>query len=189
MRAGLISISRLMETPESDWMNIQLKEGRLPENERELVVSNAALTDGSSLKVGDQIEAKIFDRTITAKDADVVFPFYSLTVKEGETAAVPESFSYYGENDSFTENKVYTGEEVMYTIVGIMEMPFFEDSYAAGYTGLTLLDAPEEARVNLALRLNLDEVPDDFYGELQEIAGDREIDFNNRHDFQRQLFY
>ncbi len=32
-------------------MNIQLKEGRLPENERELVVSNAALTDGSSLKV------------------------------------------------------------------------------------------------------------------------------------------
>ena len=59
-------------------------------------------------------------------------------------------------------------------------MPFFEDSYAAGYTGLTLLDAPEEARVNLALRLNLDEVPDDFYGELQEIAGDREIDFNNR---------
>lgn len=168
------------ETPEFDWMNIQLKEGRLPENERELVVSNAALTDGSSLKVGDQIEAKIFDRTITAKDADVVFPFYSLTVKEGETAAVPESFSYYGENDSFTENKVYTGEEVLYTIVGIMEMPFFEDSYAAGYTGLTLLDAPEEARVNLALRLNLDEVPDDFYGELQEIAGDREIDFNNR---------
>ena len=168
------------ETPEFDWMNIQLKEGRLPENERELVVSNAALTDGSSLKVGDQIEAKIFDRTITAKDADVVFPFYSLTVKEGETAAVPESFSYYGENDSFTENKVYTGEEVLYTIVGIMEMPFFEDSYAAGYTGLTLLDAPEEARVNLALRLNLDEVPDDFYGELQEIAGEREIDFNNR---------
>ena len=45
------------ETPEFDWMNIQLKEGRLPENERELVVSNAALTDGSSLKVGDQIEA------------------------------------------------------------------------------------------------------------------------------------
>ena len=33
---------------------------------------------------------------------------------------------------------------------------------------------------NPALRLNLDEVPDDFYGELQEIAGDREIDFNNR---------
>ena len=168
------------ETPEFDWMNIQLKEGRLPENERELVVSNAALTDGSSLKVGDQIEAKIFDRTITAKDADVVFPFYSLTVKEGETAAVPESFSYYGENDSFTENKVYTGEEVLYTIVGIMEMPFFEDSYAAGYTGLTLLEAPEEDKVNLALRLNLDEVPDNFYEELREIAGEREIDFNDR---------
>ena len=168
------------ETPEFDWMNIQLKEGRLPENERELVVSNAALTDGSSLKVGDQIEAKIFDRTITAKDADVVFPFYSLTVKEGVTVAVPESFSYYGENDSFTENKVYTGEEVLYTIVGIMETPFFEDSYSAGYTGLTLLEAPEEDKVNLALRLNLDEVPDNFYEELREIAGEREIDFNDR---------
>ena len=97
------------ETPEFDWMNIQLKEGRLPENERELVVSNAALTDGSSLKVGDQIEAKIFDRTITAKDADVVFPFYSLTVKvQAETAAVPESFSYYGENDSFRQRIKYT---------------------------------------------------------------------------------
>ena len=38
------------ETPEFDWMNIQLKEGRLPENDRELVVSSDALTDGASLK-------------------------------------------------------------------------------------------------------------------------------------------
>lgn len=63
------------ETPEFDWMNIQLKEGRLPENDRELVVSSDALTDGASLKVGDQVEAKFFNRTITAKDVSVIFPF------------------------------------------------------------------------------------------------------------------
>lgn len=105
-------------------MNIQLKEGRLPENDRELVVSSDALTDGASLKVGDQVEAKFFNRTITAKDVSVIFPFYSLTVEKGETVSVPESFSYYGENDSFTENKVYTGETALYTIVGIMDTPF-----------------------------------------------------------------
>ena len=168
------------ETQEFDWMNIQLKEGRLPENERELLVSSAVLTDGASLKVGDQVEAKFFNRTITAKDVSVIFPFYSLTVEKGETVSVPESFSYYGENDSFTENKLYTGEETLYTIVGIMDTPFFEDSYSAGYTGLTLLETPKEAKVNLVLRLDLDEVQENFYEELRDIAGEREIDFNDR---------
>lgn len=168
------------ETPEFDWMNIQLKEGRLPENDRELVVSSDALTDGASLKVGDQVEAKFFNRTITAKDVSVIFPFYSLTVEKGETVSVPESFSYYGENDSFTENKVYTGETALYTIVGIMDTPFFEDSYSAGYTGLTLLETPKEETVNLVLRLDLDAVPENFYEELRDIAGEREIDFNDR---------
>lgn len=168
------------ETPEFDWMNIQLKEGRLPENDRELVVSSDALTDGASLKVGDQVEAKFFNRTITAKDVSVIFPFYSLTVEKGETVSVPESFSYYGENDSFTENKVYTGETALYTIVGIMDTPFFEDSYSAGYMGLTLLETPKEETVNLVLRLDLDAVPENFYEELRDIAGEREIDFNDR---------
>ena len=168
------------ETPEFDWMNIQLKEGRFPENERELVVSNAALADGASLKIGDQVEAKFFQRTITAKDVDVIFPYYSLTVKKGETVSVPENFSYYGENDSFSENKEYTGKTILYTVVGIMDTPFFEENYSAGYTGLTLLETPEETAVNLVLRLDLDEVPEHFYEELREIAGDREIDFNDR---------
>lgn len=52
-----------------------------------------------------------------------------------------------------------------------MDTPFFEDSYSAGYTGLTLLETPKEETVNLVLRLDLDAVPENFYEELRDIAG------------------
>lgn len=168
------------EEPEFGWMNISLKEGRLPENEKELVISEAALEDGASLQVGDSVEAAFFERSVTAKKWDVIFPFYSLEVKKGETVSVPENFPSYGETDSFTENKEYTGQSEHYTVVGIMEAPFYEESGSATYTALTAFQETEEETVNLVLKMDLDRAPDDFYTELRKVADGRNIEFNDR---------
>ena len=44
--------------------NIHVTQGRLPENEKEIIISETALTDGSSVRIGDVIQANYFDRSI-----------------------------------------------------------------------------------------------------------------------------
>ncbi|MDO4322320.1 MAG: FtsX-like permease family protein [Lachnospiraceae bacterium] len=164
-----------------DWMNIRVLEGRLPESETELIVSQSALEDGAALAVGDTVEAAFFERSVTGTDSQMektVFPFYELTLAYGETKAVPESFPYFGENESFRENKEYTGQKGTYKVVGIMETPSYEDAGAAGYTALTVLKNVPET-FNLSMLLTLDQLPPMYFMELREIAGDHEIDFNN----------
>ena len=40
-----------------DWMNIKLVEGRLPETSDEIVISNRAINDGATIKIGDKISS------------------------------------------------------------------------------------------------------------------------------------
>ncbi len=109
-----------------DWMNIQLEEGRFPQNGQELVISKSALDDGAKISVGDFVDAKFYTRSITGISKEVkktVFPFYQIFLKYGETKEVPDTFPHYGKNDSFRENKMYTGMEEKYKIVGIIDTP------------------------------------------------------------------
>lgn len=97
-----------------DWMNITLKEGRLPKNGNELVISESALEDGAKIKTGDTVSAEFFKRSITGIDKETektVFPFYNIKVSYKETVEVPQGFPYFGENDSFRENKTFTGKK------------------------------------------------------------------------------
>lgn len=168
-----------------DWMNIQLMEGRLPKNSKEIIVSRSAVDDGAKLSIGDQVEADFFERSITGIDPEVektVFPFQGITLKYGETKEVPETFPYWGENESFRENRQYTGQKESYEVVGIMEAPSFEETDAAGYTAVTFLEQSQAAALetfNLSMLLD---VQGDSYFELQsliETAGDHEIDIND----------
>ena len=177
-----------------DWMNIHLTEGRLPENEEELVLSKSAVDDGARVKVGDWIDARFFKRSVTKIDEEakeIIFPFSGITLKDGETKAVPESFPYYGENDSFRENIEYTGKTGRYQIVGVIETPSYEDPGAAGYTAITglggqaettgkagLTEQPED-RSNLTLLFDLELLPPDYGMEIHDIADGCEVDFNN----------
>ncbi|MCM1209548.1 MAG: ABC transporter permease, partial [Ruminococcus sp.] len=127
-----------------DLYNIKLAKGRLPENSDEIVLSYACVSDGAELEIGDKIDAEYFNRTITGKQQDgaegSIFPFYELEIKNGETVTPPQDFFYLGDDDNFQENKEYLGESVTYTVVGFMEIPFYEKEEAAAYTGITLLD-------------------------------------------------
>lgn len=166
-----------------DWMNLKLKEGRLPENGSEVVISQSAIDDGAAIALGDIITAKYFDRTITgiAEDVSTTFPFQKLNITYGETKDLPQDFPFYEENDSFRIDKKYTGEETELKVVGILETPWFEQGGSAGYSAFTCFDENKSNTFNLSLLLDLKKIPDSasMYRELEEAAGNRKLDFNN----------
>lgn len=125
-----------------DLLGIHVTKGRLPENEKEIIISETTLTDGSSVKIGDVMQAKFFDRSITGINPELsesVFPYFGVSVKYGETVDVPLNFPYYPENDDFRQNKEYRGTSGTYTVVGFMEPPAFESEGSAGYPAITIL--------------------------------------------------
>lgn len=168
-----------------DWMNIELAEGRLPENSSEIVLSESAVKDGAGVKLGDRISGELFRRSITGIDEEVkktVFPFFNLTLKYGETVEVPQNFPYYRENKSFRENKLFTGETGVYEVVGIIKKPGFETESSAGYTAIAGLDEAEAKALqtlNVSVKLDLYRVPELFGAEFQEIADCEKIEFND----------
>lgn len=170
-----------------DWMNIELSEGRLPENSREIMISKSAVEEGSDIAVGDQVEAELFDRSVTVTNPDIegiTFPFQGITLKYGETKDVPEDFPYWEENEDFQENRIYTGQKETYQVSGIMEIPAYEQMGAAGYTAITLLEDSQAAALedfNLSLLLDLENHPDENVRALrmEAEAGDYEMDVND----------
>ena len=143
--------------------NIHVTQGRLPENEKEIIISKTTLTDGSSVKIGDVMQAKFFDRSITGINAELsesVFPYFGVSVKYGETVDVPLNFPYYPENDDFRQNKEYRGTSGSYTVVGFMEPPAFESEGSAGYPALTVLNDVSgiEGTFSALITLHLDKI-------------------------------
>lgn len=175
------------QQPCFDWMNIKVKEGRLPEQSDEIVISEAALADGSIIEIGDTITAEYFTRSLKGIDPKLestYFPFQNITLKYGEVVEVPQNFPYYGTNDSFEEIRDYTGQQQEYHIVGIMETPGFEEQSSAGYTAIAALRDAEAADLehfNLSVRLDLKsaEIDDmDYIMQFYKIADDR-VEFND----------
>ncbi|MCM1083807.1 MAG: ABC transporter permease [Clostridium sp.] len=172
-----------------DLYNIKLAKGRLPENSDEIVLSYACVSDGAELEIGDKIDAEYFNRTITGKQQDgaegSIFPFYELEIKNGETVTPPQDFFYLGDDDNFQENKEYLGESVTYTVVGFMEIPFYEKEEAAAYTGITLLDdklfaVSDLLNVSLLFDLeykNYDSI--ESHAAIEAIVGKGKVEFNN----------
>lgn len=170
-----------------DWYHVNLTEGRLPENEKEIILSNACLQDGAKVKLGDQIDAKFFRRTFTGiqEDPDIktIFPTFDFfEIPFGETVAAPEQFPYYATNASFQENRELTGWSGQYTVVGFMETPIYEKESAAGYTALTYLDEKTLAdaeQFNLSLLLDYKQAPWNVSQVLDGIAGSENMECND----------
>ena len=49
-----------------DWMNINVTEGRVPQNDSEILISERAVKEGSGISVGDTIDIDTFERYIHA---------------------------------------------------------------------------------------------------------------------------
>lgn len=170
-----------------DWYHVNLTDGRLPENEKEIILSNACLQDGAEIKPGDQIDAAFFRRTFTGiqEDPDVksIFPTYNFfEIPQGETVDAPEQFPYYAPNSSFRENREMTGRTGRYTVVGFMETPIYEKESAAAYSALTYLDEKTLAdaeQSNLSLLIDYKQAPWDLSRVLGEIVGSENVECND----------
>lgn len=112
-----------------DWMNVEVVEGRLPENEKEILISYNAIKDGADVKIGDTMQVKCFDVDFGAIVEDVEF------------------------EDLF----VFNGIEESYKIVGFMEDPYFTYWDDVAYTGITFFDEntlPEKFNAAFILDFN-----------------------------------
>jgi len=158
-----------------DWMNITLTEGRLPKEPDEIILNAEVLADGAQIAVGDTVSASYFKRMVQRYSTEgfTQFPFQNFVLEGNEVKEAPQGFPYFGENDTFFETKVATGETATYTVVGFMERPDFEKNGASAYTALTFLDEknmlPESFNVSILLNLKRE---GDVIGDLQQIAGD-----------------
>lgn len=102
---------------------IQLKEGRLPTESNELLISESASNqDAFTYEIGDTIEMELGQR-VPSDD-----PSRTLTQDDAV-------INYEGASETLTIEK-----SAVYTIVGMMETPFFENSWNPGYVFLSYKD-------------------------------------------------
>ena len=121
----------LMEFDRNALQNSSFKivEGRLPENENEVVISQHIIDNGGvELKVGDTLSLDVGTRRL---------------VEDG--SVLSQSNPYLGEEESQEENlqeEITDTINKTYTIVGIIERPSYEleDYQAPGYTIITYSD-------------------------------------------------
>lgn len=103
---------------------ITLTQGRLPQNDKEIVIPEHTLQNGEAKwKIGDTLILPVGERTIEGENLNQHNPYLD------------------GKDDDGLET--FTAKETKtYQIVGIMERPNFEDYSAPGYTAITKWEKP-----------------------------------------------
>ncbi|MBR5419702.1 MAG: ABC transporter permease [Lachnospiraceae bacterium] len=169
-----------------DWMNIRVKEGRFPENENEILLSERALKEGSDIQIGDTIDIDTFERYIHAfykegeeeeiaegaEPGGITF-FSGFHVQHGDTVKLPDHFGYCLSNADFEIIHIPTGLKKTVTVVGIMEAPYYEAQGQGGYIALMLTDGEigENEHVNVVLTTDLNS-REDIFGKIAQILDD-----------------
>lgn len=103
---------------------IHLISGRLPENDKEIVIPQHIETNGGvKFNLGDKLKLAIGKRKLP----------------DGKILMQNEHLYYSDEKGAINEEFISEGE-AEYTVVGIMERPGFESRLSPGYTVITYLD-------------------------------------------------
>ena len=148
-----------------DKFPIELMEGRLPENSKELVISEAILTNGKAdYKLGDTIDLSIGDRVAEMEEDRPELGQVDGLVWNGDVVA-----------EHLTEKQ--TKE---YTIVGIIQSPEWEYTWAPGYTVISCLDENTVSTTEPAdVSVIFNKVSNKLFDQAKEILPENEIEFNN----------
>ncbi len=111
---------------------LNLIEGRLPKNDKELVISEHVNKDGNvGYEIGDVITLDIGSRVLDGENLEITHNYGMATSWEGDTQEV-----------SSESLEVHTTKT--YTIVGIINRTAYEDYSAAGYMAFSL-NTPKES--------------------------------------------
>ena len=117
-----------MDAYMTEQMPLTILEGRMPENETELLIPAHLEENGEvHLEVGQVLTLELGQRWLATEDHPL-----------------DQSWAYLHEKDYEDHEKfVADGRVMTYTVVGIYERPVFENRWAPGYTALTALDKEE----------------------------------------------
>lgn len=144
--------------------HLELVSGRLPEKDGEIVLSRLLLSDSDlDWEVGDTIELPIGHR-------EQAF--------DGQTMVVDQNYSLTGSGADDGDHFVSDNKTMTYTVVGIIERPRFEYSWAPGYTAVTWLDAgtwPKDLKINAEVIFN--KVDSELFATARDIG--KEIGAND----------
>ena len=159
---------------------IVLVEGRLPENENEIVIPEHVIQNGKvEWNVGDTIELDIGNRYKGEYVLNQSNPYYT----DQDRLDRKES----GIEDDLEQETFVASTKKTYTIVGIMERLNSESYSAPGYTMITKLDKIDDTRnVNMSIILK---DPTEVYDFEDYLKNDLQIDETNISENQDLLYY
>ena len=159
---------------------IVLVEGRLPENENEIVIPEHVIQDGKvEWNVGDTIEFHIGNRYKGEYVLNQSNPYYT----DQDRLDRKET----GIEEDLEEETFIASTKKTYTIVGIMERLNSESYFAPGYTMITKLDKIDDTKnVNMSIILK---DPTEVYEFEDYLKNDLQIDETNISENQDLLYY
>jgi len=140
---------------------IELTDGRLPETTNEIVLSDA-IADNADVhyEIGDEITVDIGERQFLSVEP------------EGK---IDQTYSLRMVDDQIDEELINRKEE-SYTVVGFIDRPTWEPTWAPGYTAVTYIDGDaleEDQLVNASVVL--ENVTRSIYDDADKIAVENQI--------------
>lgn len=125
-------------------MGLELSEGRMPQNENELVISKHIISNGKvNYKIGDTISLEIGTRQLTTGEKlNQNNPYLSEENNDQTIQISGDGLNITQDNEKkeVLEEEIVNTAKKEYKIVGIIERPWLEDYSAPGYTVITKLD-------------------------------------------------
>ena len=153
-----------------NWMNIRITEGKLPESDDEILLSEAVIIDGASVRIGDRIHFSGIQRSVTNNsDYEKVFPYQQVSMEPWEIMEVDAEFPYFPNEPEILETTEPDGFEKDYTVSGFVERPSFESPSSAAYTAIVYSEAvPGNGLFNLSMLISEEDA--NLYTSINEIA-------------------
>lgn len=150
---------------------VELSEGRLPEKENEIVISDSIETNGKvKFKIGDQLPLNVGNRIFEEESGT------KIELSQQDPLRMMEDEV----NEQLIEKEKHT-----FTIVGVMKRASWEPTWAPGYTVITYMD---ESKLNDFDSVNavvvLDKVKKSLFKHAEGLAGKHGI---KQFDFHTEL--
>ncbi|MPW26857.1 FtsX-like permease family protein [Alkalibaculum sp. M08DMB] len=148
---------------------IELKEGRFPKKENEIIISEAIITNAKvHHKIGDVLTFEIGQRYVNDEQDDKV---------------VLSQVNPLRENGGEIQEVLTKEMRMTYTIVGITERPTWEHTWSPGYTVLSYIDENimnSREKVNASIILN--SIDSTLFEHAENLASQNNIEKVGFHD-------
>lgn len=154
---------------------INLLEGRMPENDREVLVaehvdSNADVT----YTIGDELTLEIGKRTVNAETAEEqAMP---------DDVVIDQEYALITDEEGEMEEYIDVEATETFTVVGVMDRPHWEPSWSPGYTMISYVDPTTVASDNpVDVSVTQKKVNSNIYDYTKTFAKDSNIESYEMH--------